>query len=139
MLSMMNGTKTPAAAVLTGDLVEGGGLVHSTEPYLTTNDGYAVVDGNRISLNSKHQVFIYLDNVQGFSCYRPFLVYNGNTLKGLTEYVLQKMPALSVTEFACWDKAPGHYHRKRCGAVFSSEETEAHLLVKPVKKSHSHN
>lgn len=139
MLSMMNGLQTPLLSVLTGDLVEGGGLVHSTAPYLTTNDGYAVVDGQRISLNSTHQVFIYLDNVQGFSCYRPFLVYNGNTLKGLTEYVLEKMPALSVTEFACWDKAPGHYHRKRCGAVFSSEDTEAHLVVKPVKKSHSHN
>ena len=139
MLSMMNGLQTPLLSVLTGDLVEGGGLVHSTAPYLTTKDGYVVVDGQRISLNPNHQVFVYLDNIHGFSCYRPFLVYNGNTLKGLIEYVLQKMPALSVTEFVCWDKAPGQYHRKRCGPVFSSEDTEAHLVVKPVVPSRRHD
>jgi len=117
-----------------GDLVEGG-IVTSTNPHLTTSSGYLIQNGQHLSLNPRHQIFVYFDNLQGFSCYRPFAVYNGNTLAGLHEFVVNRMPSLAGIELKCWDKAVGHYYRKPCDSVFSAEDTEAHFLVRPKSRT----
>jgi hypothetical protein len=116
--------------MMMGDLVEGG-VVLTTHPHLTTSSGFLFQNGQRLSLNPKHQIFVYFDNLQGFSCYRPFAVYNGNTLAGLHEFVLRRMPSLAGADLRCWDKAVGHYHRNVCNSVFSADATEAHFLIRP--------
>ena len=83
---------------------------------------------------STHQVFLYLDNVQGYSSYRPFAVYNGITLAGLWEFVVEKIPALSGSTYTCWTTAA---HQTQCNPVFSADQTEAHFVIKP-KKTNPH-
>jgi len=116
--------------ILMGDRLTDGGLVLSTQPYFLTSDGYTILDGVRIPLNPTHQIYVYLDNLHGSSCYRPAFLYNGNTLAGLYTFLLQRLPNAAGVEIGCWDKAPGHYNRKRCGPVFGFGETEAHILFR---------
>jgi hypothetical protein len=73
------------------------------------------------------QVLVYLDNVQGYSSYRPFAVYDGNTLSGLWEFVVKKIPALSAATYTCWTTAG---HRTPCPPVFSEPHAEAHFVIK---------
>jgi len=77
------------------------------------------------------QVLVYLDNVQGYSSYRPFAVYNGDTLAGLWEFVVKKIPALSVAAYTCWTTAG---HRTPCPPVFSEPHAEAHFVIKANNK-----
>ena len=110
-----------------------GGTVLSTHPHFTTSEGFTVVDGRRVTLNPRHQLFVYFDNVHGYSCYRPAMVYNGNTLEGVLAHVLEKMPVLAgKVTFQCWNAAIGIYHRKRCGPLFSTEDEAVHLVLKPL-------
>jgi len=122
--------ETPFQSLMMGDIVQDGGVVLSTHPYFLTSKGYAVVDNERIPLNPTHQLFVYLDNLQGFSCNRPAYVYNGNTLTGLCEFVLQKLPQAAHVEMRCWNKRPGHYNRTRCGPVFGKDEMEVHIVFR---------
>jgi hypothetical protein len=76
---------------------------------------------------STQQVFVYLDNVQGYSSYRPFAVYDGDTLAGLWDYVVKKIPALLGSTYNCWTTAG---HLTPCPPVFSQRHTEAHFVIK---------
>jgi hypothetical protein len=73
------------------------------------------------------QVFVYLDNVQGYSSYRPFAVYDGDTLAGLWDFVVKKIPALSSSAYTCWTSAG---HQTQCKPVFSEPHAEAHFVIK---------
>lgn len=74
-----------------------------------------------------HQVFVYLDNVLGYSSNRPFAVYDGDTLAGLWDFVVKKIPALSVCAYTCWTTAS---HQTLCPPVFSQHHTDAHFVIK---------
>jgi hypothetical protein len=68
-----------------------------------------------------------LDKGQGYFSYRPFAVYDGNTLAGLWEFVVKKIPALSAAAYTCWTTAG---HRIPCPPVFSEPHAEAHFVIK---------
>jgi len=74
-----------------------------------------------------HQVFLYLDNVHGYSSYRPFAVYNGTTLSGLWDFVVETIPQLAGATYTCFRTAA---HRTQCDPVFSAGQTEAHFVIK---------
>jgi len=130
LVTMKDGTLSPLETLMTGDLVSEG-LVLSTHPYFLTSGGSVLLDGRRIALNKNHQIFVYFDNLHGHSCYQAAMVYNGNTMEGLLEHVFSKKPHLRNAVFEVWSSPKSHYRKTLCGRLFSSDQTEAHFVVRP--------
>jgi hypothetical protein len=82
--------------------------------------------------SQQHQVFVYFDNLEGHSSNRIVSVYNGNTLAGLHEFVLDNLPYAvpDHVRIEYWDKPFGYSHRKQCGPLFSKEEKDVHVLFR---------